>query len=533
MSNITRIITVIFALFWVLFVFTDYWQKHPVYYLSFQLFEYWGLAIFLTTMGAGVVWLASKFGKQKKYQGLFNGLSVFALFLLISVVSVGFVYGKTTNNASFDLPKAARVLGLIGGVSLATYSITLVCFVLGNLINDALKVRLKKGDSIVTDLASGIMGLVLVLFLLGAVSLLHSFIIFPLMAVILLAGRKKALGFLKTTLLQPLAANKSLNALGLACFFGLVVLLSLNFTALNVPMPAGFDTLTLYSNLPSLIGQHHALVAGFQPYNWSVFMSLGQILFSSTPVILALSYLGGALALYAMYVLGRNWLNLDVNYTLVALLAFALIPVFSGQMSAELKVDLGLLFIYLSVVLLLLNYFSKEPKDAEDKSAVKGWMQSPEILLMGLLSGFSLGIKLTTLYFAFAVVSALWYHRTAKRGMFAVFLICLFLVFLLRIDETGGLRQYHLGVDTLKWGVLLASLFLFAGVYLDNRKALWRSIRITAFYGIFFLLPFLPWMVKNYVDTKSLSPATLMSGREASPAINLQIIEQNWQNSGH
>ena len=202
-------------------------------------------------------------------------------------------------------------------------------------------------------------------------------------------------------------------------------------------------------------------------------------------------------------------------------------------MSAELKVDLGLLFIYLSVVLLLLNYFSKEPKDAEDKSAVKGWMQSPEILLMGLLSGFSLGIKLTTLYFAFAVVSALWYHRTAKRGMFAVFLICLFLVFLLRIDETGGLRQYHLGVDTLKWGVLLASLFLFAGVYLDNRKALWRSIRITAFYGIFFLLPFLPWMVKNYVDTKSLSPATLMSGREASPAINLQIIEQNWQNSGH
>lgn len=534
MNIVLRILSVVFTVFWVLFVFLDYWQKHPVYFHSFRLFGHWGLAAMLVLLGAGVVWSVLKFGKQKKYQGVFNGLSLFVLFLFISVSSVGFVFREVVENASYDLPKAVHVFSNVAGSALATYFITLSCFVLGNLLNEKIKVKVKKEDQVVLDIAAGIGGMVLFLFLLGAVSFLHSFVIFPLLIGLLVYRWKKALAFLKMTLLQPLVTDKKLNVVGTAGFFLLVTVLSFNFTALQMPMPPGFDTLTLYANLPSLIGQHHALVEGFQPYNWSVFMALGHILFDSLSVSLALSYLGGLLALYAMFVVGRGWLNLDVNTALIAVLAFSLIPNFSGQMFAELKIDLGLLYIYLCIVLLLLNYFvNAKNSSVKETSRLKSWLfHSPELLLMGLLTGFSLGTKLTTVYFAFALICALWYRWAAVRGFFAVFLISLFLVFLLKIDNTAGLRQYHIGVDTLKWGVLLAGLLLVAGIYTDNKKALLESVRTTALFGVFFLLSFSPWMVKNYVDTGSLNPTQLMSGKEASPDINLQILEQNWQRKG-
>lgn len=531
MKIVARIISIAFLLFWLLFVFADYWQKHVAYYYSFKLFEYRGFAVFLLVLGGGMVWSALKFGKQKKYQGFFNGITLFVLFLIISLASVGFAFGKLIEDLQYDLPKAMKALGQVGGSALAVYFIALTCYAAGRPLNKLLGIKVKKEDRLILDLAVGIMGFVLVLFLLGAVSLLYSFVVFPLMFALLAFQWRDAISFIKTTLVAPIATDKKLNVVGAIAAFLLVATLSINFTALHVPMPPGFDTLTLYANLPSLINQHHALVEGFQPYNWSLLMALGHVLFGSTPITLALSYLGGFLALVAVFVLGKSWLKLSVNANLVAVFSFSLIPIFASQMYAELKVDLGMLFFYLVTVILLFNYF-KNRKEPETEKPLKGksWLlQNREMLLTGLLTGFSMGIKLTTLYFAFALVCAIWYFLARERGMFASFLICLFLVFLLKIDETAGLREYHIGVDILKWGVLLAGLLLLAGIYFENKENLKESLRMTLLLGMFSLLPFLPWVVKNYVDTKSLNPSQLMSGKEASPEMNMQILEQNWQ----
>ena len=148
-------------------------------------------------------------------------------------------------------------------------------------------------------------------------------------------------------------------------------------------------------------------------------------------------------------------------------------------------------------------------------------------MLLGLLTGFGLGIKLTTVYFIFALVCGLWYVKAGRRGFFAAFLVCMLLVFLLKIDDFGGLRQYHLGVAQLQWGVLLAVVFLLAGIFVENKKALQSSIAKTLVYGSFVALSFLPWLVKNYAESGSLSPQVLMNGVDASPAINLQLLEQN------
>jgi hypothetical protein len=393
-------------------------------------------------------------------------------------------------------------------------------------------------------IASGTMGLVLFCFLLGAVGLLHGFLLYPCLAVLLFFGRKKALFFLKNSLWQPLASDKELNWLGAGSFYLLVLLLGINFTAVNVPMPAGFDSLTVYANLPSLIGGQHGLVEGFQPYNWSIFMSLGYVLFNSTAVSLALSNLGGILAAFALYALCRRWLKLDTNYALLAILSFSITPAVTVQSSAELKIDLGLLFVSLCVLLVLLDYlggvFGKKEaaKTAADKAKAAAFSFKklpfpPEIAWMGLMSGFALGIKLTTTYFALALLVALWYAYHGRRGFWAMFLASLFLVFLVKLDDFGGLRQFHLGVGLLQWGVLAAALFLFAGSYLAHAAHFKKSIKLSMVYGAFALLAFVPWLVKNFAETRSLSPTALMNGKAASPDISLPILEKNLSGNGN
>ncbi len=542
MNPIARIATLIFIVFWMAFVFLDYWQKHPVYYHSFHLFQYWGLAFTLLLIGAGVSWFLLKSRKSKKPNPLFRGLIVALLFLFTGVLSAGFAYGKLVEQQSFDAVKAFRVLFGMGGTALAVYLIVVVSYVLGELLEKAIQWRVKPGDAFVVSIAAGMLCLVFCLFLLGAVSLLHSFVVAPLLLVLLLFGRKQALFFVKTTLWQPLTPGKEMNWVGAAGFYLLVVLYGINFVAVIVPMPPGFDAMTLYANLPALIGERHALVEGFQPYNWSVLMSLGHVLFGSTAVSLALSYLGGALSAFAMYALCRNWLGMSVNATFPAILVFSLTPSMTIQSTAELKVDLGLLFILLSVVLIMLNHFSEVPEKTPappDRvgegqfrpDAASGYsafrIPEPHVAAMGLLSGFALGIKLTTIYFALALVCALWYARCGKRGFFAAFLVGLFLVFFLKTDEIGGLRQYHLGVETLQWGALGAGILLLVGVFLEDKKAWTSSLRSTAIYGAFLVLPFLPWTLKNYLETRSLSPDKLLNGKQASPEINLQTLEQN------
>ncbi len=535
-----RILTILFLLGWVLFIFLDYWQKHPSYYLSFVHFQYSGMALALLAIGAGSTWLVLKYGRIKQRAHLFNGLAVFLLMMVVSLVTVGAAFNALVPGGGFNAMRAIHVLGQVGGTALAVYSLALATYVLGSFINDFLNLKIDGLEGTMIAIATGIMGLVLFSFLLGAIGLLHGFLLYPCLAVLLFFGRKKALFFLKKSLWQPLATDSGLSWVGAGSFFLLVLLMGINFTAVNVPMPAGFDSLTVYANLPSLIGGQHGLVEGFQPYNWSILMSLGYVLFNSTEVSLALSNLGGILAAFALYALCRRWLKLDANYSLLAILAFSITPAVTVQSSAELKIDLGLLFVSLCILLVLLDYvgsgFGKNEtaKTAADngKTAIfKKLPFPPEIAWMGLMSGFALGIKLTTTYFAFALLIALWYAYHGRRGFWAMFLASLFLVFLVKLDDFGGLRQFHLGAGLLQWGILAAALLLFAGSFLANSSHFQKSLKLSVVYGAFALLTFVPWVVKNFAETRSLSPTALMNGKAASPDISLPILEKNL--SGH
>ncbi|MEY3368167.1 MAG: hypothetical protein RI973_1322, partial [Bacteroidota bacterium] len=291
MKIISQIFTILFITFWVLFLFVDYWDKHPAYSLAIEYFEYSGLIVFLLAGGAIFTWAGNQVKKRKKPLRALNGLSLGALFLIMAITSAGFGYNKI-DASGFSGVNAAHALVLIGGNLLALFLVVMLAYALGSFINEKFHLPSKTSmDSGLLAICSGIFGITAIAFLLGAVSMLHSFVLIPVFIILLVLLRRQALHFIKISCWSALHLDKNLNALGLFSFFLLLFLTALNFAAVNVPMPAGFDALTLYANLPTLIADRHGLVEGFQPYNWSIFMSLGLTLFNSVEVSFGLSWL--------------------------------------------------------------------------------------------------------------------------------------------------------------------------------------------------------------------------------------------------
>jgi len=99
-----------FILFWVSFVFFDYWQNHLQYIIAFNFFQYLNLTVILALLGAGVTGVVVYAQKSTRNTGLWlNGLSVFLLGLLIITLSVYMFQRKVMN---VGIPASTEMLWL-------------------------------------------------------------------------------------------------------------------------------------------------------------------------------------------------------------------------------------------------------------------------------------------------------------------------------------------------------------------------------------------------------------------------------------
>ena len=208
----------------------------------------------------------------------------------------------------------------------------------------------------------------------------------------------------------------------------LLIFISLNFLSNVRPFPFGFDALATYLNLPNLISEQHGIIESYSPYYWSLFVSLGHIIFDKTEIVIALSIGGGILSLFVIFEICRKWL--DLNFSLLTVLIFYSLPFVNYQSFRDIKTDLGLLFFLLVTVLVLIKWLSliddnafqkkvetsiknkkKRLKSKQRKTEVllednnkekikQGWLGSfftedtQLVIILGILSGFSIGIKL-------------------------------------------------------------------------------------------------------------------------------------------
>ena len=320
LTRLTRIIFVIFSLIFAIVIFLDYWKNNPKYGNAFSLFQYVDLLSILLVLGIGLTLGVVKLQKQNKSVFFVNGLSIFGGLVFIDIITVKLFFGKI--NVSLTAAGLLTHLGHFILVAFCVFIIYLICRLYGEVLTYIFPLKINPKDLPIIQTAIGIIVITFLLFALGIFHLLNVFVIVPLLFVVVFFFRKIAFRILKTTLFQSIKISKKLNFIGVFSFLFLSIFLVIDFVQILRPFPVGVDAINLYVNLPSLIYDHGSLIDGNQPYNWSLFMSLGLLVFGRIDVVLSLSFLGGILSLIALYRLSRNWL--DINYSALCLLLFFL-----------------------------------------------------------------------------------------------------------------------------------------------------------------------------------------------------------------
>jgi len=576
LKKIYNITLVLFAAFWIIIIFFDYWQKHPLYFHAIEKFKYIGLLIFY---GLFVGSTAFFFHTKNKYairlKKYVNWFSVLGIIIILMIVSL-FAYIEQVNKLNISINNVkiinnigfSNVLYFLSGflkVFFATFFVVFTARLLGNLVNQLFAINTDSYAEAIVDVSIGIMLITALIFYMGAYSLLKWYFLLPVFLLIIVLNWKKGITLLKG-LIQPVAIPKNLNWMGGIAIAFMLIITAVNFNQILRPIPTGFDALTTYVNLPRLLSDHGSLVSGYQPHNWSLFMSLGFILFNMTEVTLSLSLVGGILSIAAMYYLGVHWLKINVNYVWLALAAFYLTPTIVHQSSKELKVDLGLLFIQLSILILFIIWYKiqKEPAKAEealqandtDKKTIPkniianepnyafGFLNSIHqlkpfailqnsnykyIIIMGLLTGFALGIKLTSVFIMLAILSGIWMLQQRNTGYFAIFFLSIFALLLAKVDNTGGLRIYHLSASTVQWICLAIGSILLGIEFFYNRKMFAKKFYNSLIYSLIVVFSFMPWVVKNYAETRSTDISILLNGKHIGPPVSVEMLDRNWR----
>lgn len=546
-GRIDKVLTAIFSLIWISIIFIDYWYYHPEYAASLENFQYTNTIFIITLLGVGVYFGITRLNDKKWVRFLLNGSGIFLVFLLISGIILWTHYPKITGK-SLAFTGGITYLGKIIYNLFGTYLTFTACYVLGSFfINKLFSFSFSKQEGALVKIGLGITFISFVLMVLGALNLLSFVVVSLLLLTILGVGWKTTLQFLKSSLLNPLAQVEQLNWIGILSFFLILIFISLNFLSNVRPFPFGFDALAVYLNVPKLISESQGLIEGYSPYYWSLFISIGHIVFNKLEIVIALSIGGGILSLFAIYEISKNWL--DTNFSLMTTLIFYSLPLVNYQSFRDVKTDLGLLFILLTVVLVLIKWLSKvdtesfkqkiipfkkakalskaikkkqkivKPTNPINKVQVpKGILENylseamQLIIVMGVLSGMAIGIKLTTLMLIFGVLSVFSFINGGIIGFLTNFSLTFFVILVGNIDTS--LRPYHFSADQLKWISLAIGVMGLIYMIYKEKKAFFNLVKTACLYIGFIGIIYLPWPIKNYKETGKISIQTFIEGKK-------------------
>jgi len=471
---------------------------------------------------------------KRKVSGLLRG----GLLVIPGLILIGTTFAFALNRSTKVTAKLSEVFFVLSNyfaVALQVFFIVLACYSVGLWCIDKVKMELQPISKTAVSISSGIMIIVMIAFILGIFKGLYWFTLGPILLACFALNYKKTFQFFKNLCVDTIKPSKQLGFLGVFSFLMLLFIIQLNLLQNISPFPKGWDSLSLYVKLPTIINDYHGLVRGYQPYNWSLLMSFGLILFDSVETVLALSFLGGILSLLGLYAIGKDVLKIDQNYILLGLLIFYLIPSVAFQSFLEQKVDLGLLYIVLTLIILLFHWIKdrntkiKKDENAFTKFNLQAW-KNPYLITMGLLTGFAFGIKLTTLFTYFCIICVMWFIEFGFIGFIGSSLLCCFAILIIRLDDMSGMREYHLSANYLQWILLLIGSSTFVYFFLKSKKGFFRSMRFSVVYSVFFVLMTLPWITKNYIDSDmKLSFRYLLNGKTNEPAAGLNYMKRTYQ----
>jgi hypothetical protein len=394
-----------------------------------------------------------------------------------------------------DIPHMIQlVLNSLGGI----FMIFGISLIIGSAI-------LKKREAILSEIpaktAIGIVVITFYLFWLGYFHQLNAKAISIGLGIMTISA---AFLLRKSPLLKWLNSLKNMESpkiIGHLSFWMIGVFIALNFFENLRPIPKGYDGMTIYANLSFLLNEYGALVKGFGAYNYSLFSSLGLILFSKPEFVLLSNFSFYLLFLVTLYFLARKYFSIPVSLLTVA--SVQAIPMLNRMAFMQQKVESSLLFFSLVLIILFLELMEKK-----DRSS---------LLVVGVIAGFLFAIKYPSIVLVLALFSGLWYSRLGLWGLLSITSLTIYFVLVSGIDEFSGLSFYHIESSWLKNTLLICGFSFLAIAYLKLSSTFLDLLKKTMLIGIISFITFIPWGIKHYQEGKSMTVKILLYGKSLSP----------------
>ncbi len=497
-------LTLIFSCIWAVLIGLDYGNKHPGYYFSFAYFRYFGLyATILIFIGGSYFLKTNKILNNRllKPRGI-QLLIVLCTFLLL-VIFFNKNYGETETSI-FQVLKfwSTSLFNLVVLFLFFFVQRSFGHFIRNKTFNKILD------ESFTVDAAIGIGLFTLLLFFTGAFGLLSVTTVMLFLFLTAVINVTFLIQSIKEALFNPLELS-NVNLMGWASFLFVLFFMSVNFLSIHVPFPSGFDSRNVYVNISQLISESGSLVEGYQPYNWSLLMSVGFIMFDYVELALGLSLSAIVLAAIGVYEFSSRTLRVDKNQSLFVIALFLVTPALVNQMFVEIKVDFGMLFIQIASIIVFFQWLSKSKTDGKTHYKL--------LVLIGMLCGFGMGIKLINMFLVFVLLGLIWWRDEQRISLVGILLISVGILIFAGIDDLSGLKVYHksIAITSIGCGVIGIGMLLYD--FIKDKSASIRSLLYSSVLGLSLLVTFSPWIGKNFLESKSLNPKTLLLGKKSGP----------------
>ena len=189
-----KLFSAVFALIWMLIIFTEYWRFDPTYSNALQHFQYYDFLILIGVLGAGLTWFITK-RKDKPLEYL-NGLSIFLGLLILNGISVILFYGKL-NGLNLSAAGLFSQIGYFIGISICLLLVYIVIRLIGVIFTSIFPLHVSPSDLPLIQVAIGIALLTLLSFFLGSIGLLHGAVLTPICLIIMVIYWRHSLQILK------------------------------------------------------------------------------------------------------------------------------------------------------------------------------------------------------------------------------------------------------------------------------------------------------------------------------------------------
>ncbi len=500
---------------WVLYVVIGYLIYRPYYIKSVSESPYFGVLLTLVLIGAVLAFVFSKF---KWGIRPYVAYLVMLLFMMI-------IYGGVTadQDAIVDLGGQRFLAFVVNQVvlHLSVMVIFIACYVLGDWTRLIDKSRFGSLEYKFIAIVLGIIGLSIATFILTSLGIGTQYPIMGLVVVILLARYKVILELLENDITRKWLSTRA-SSIDYGLFFFILIAVAFYFIGAYKLFPIGFDSAAKYQNISNIVFETGSLVPGQAPYYWSLFTSIGAIMFGSISVSIFLSHAALVLVLIGLYCLSSKLLSLRYSMLFIAFLAY--LPGISFLSYFDAKVDLG----YVAILLAGLVYYTTYIRDYQE-GVKTNWIKV--YATIGLIIGFAVGVKYLAILYAAGIVGVILYRWGGARLILSnVFLFSGVLLFF-NVQKFG-----YLDISQVeRWGIVISSLVLSLGLLLSQRNIFkgkeWQKIlKYISVMTLAALVVFSPCMIKNGIESNGLDFKNIMLGSSSSSAresFNYQWLEEN------